>query len=107
VRRRRPGRGDDRRAPQLSRTTAELKVRLQPRARRDEIAGERDGRILVRVTAPPVEDRANGALRRLIAKRVGVAKSCVKIVRGQRSRDKSLVVEGIDGEAARRRLLSG
>jgi uncharacterized protein len=55
----------------LSAARAELRVRLQPGASRSEIAGERDGAILVRVTAPPVEGRANEALRKLIAKRLG------------------------------------
>lgn len=78
---------------------AEVEVRLQPRARRDEVAGEREGRLLVRVTAPPVEGRANEALRRLIAKRAGVARGRVAVVRGQRSRDKVVRVEGMtDGE---------
>ena len=47
----------------------EIAVRLQPRARANEIVGERDGVLLVRVTAPPVDGRANDALCRLIAKR--------------------------------------
>jgi uncharacterized protein (TIGR00251 family) len=73
-------------------------VRLQPRAARDEIAGERAGAALVRVTEPPLEGRANAALVKLIAKRAGVAKSRVSIVRGARSRQKLVLVEGM-GEA--------
>jgi uncharacterized protein len=49
-----------------------LSVRLQPRARRDEVVGERGGAIVIRVTAPPVDGRANDALCRLIAKAAGV-----------------------------------
>jgi uncharacterized protein (TIGR00251 family) len=73
-------------------------VRLQPRAARDEIAGERAGAALVRVTEPPLEGRANAALVKLIARRAGVAKSRVSIVRGARSRQKLVLVEGM-GEA--------
>jgi uncharacterized protein len=83
---------------------AELRVRLQPRARRDEIAGERDGAVVVRVTAPPVDGRANAALVRLIAKRAGVAKRRVEVVRGERARDKLIRVEGIGGPELRRAL---
>ena len=83
---------------------AEVEVRLQPRARRDEVAGEREGRILVRVTAPPVDGRANEALRRLIAKRAGVARGRVTVVRGERSRDKVVRVEGIGEVELRARL---
>jgi hypothetical protein len=97
VRRRRPGRGDGRRAAELSEAT--LQIRLQPRGRRDEIVGERDGRIVIRVTAPPLEGRANEALRELLAKRLGIAKSKVTVVRGQRSRDKTVRVEGVGPEA--------
>jgi uncharacterized protein (TIGR00251 family) len=80
-------------------------VRLQPRARRDEIAGVREGRTVVRVTAPPVDGRANAALVKLIAKRAGVAKGRVSIVRGERSRDKLVRVEGLDDEQLRRLLV--
>jgi uncharacterized protein (TIGR00251 family) len=72
-----------------------LQVRVQPRARRDEIAGEREGRLLVRVTAPPVDGKANEAVRRLLAKRLGVAPGRVTVARGQAGRDKLIEVEGI------------
>ena len=83
---------------------AELEVRLQPRAARDAIAGERDGRTVVRVPAPPVDGRANDALRKLIAKRAGVAPSRVTIVRGERSRDKTVRVDGVEPAELRKRL---
>jgi uncharacterized protein len=59
----------------------------------------------VRVTAPPVDGRANDALRRLIARRAGVAPSRVTLVRGEKSRDKTLSVEGVDATTLRERLL--
>jgi uncharacterized protein (TIGR00251 family) len=77
---------------------------VQPRAGRDEIAGERDGAIVVRVTAPPVEGRANAALVKLLAKRIGVARGTVSVVRGRRSRDKLVRIEGLDAAESRRRL---
>lgn len=83
---------------------ADLQVRLIPQAGREEIAGERDGRIVVRVTAPPVEGRANAALCRLLARRARVGLRRVSIVRGQSSRDKVVRVEGIDDAALRSRL---
>jgi uncharacterized protein (TIGR00251 family) len=81
-----------------------IAVRVQPRARRDEIAGEREGVVLVRVTAPPVEGKANDAVRKLIAKRLGIAPSRVSVARGSSSRDKLLEVADLDGEALRRGL---
>lgn len=86
---------------------ADLRVRLQPRARRDEVVGERDGRIVIRVTAPPVEGRANAALCRLVAKAVGVPPSRVGVVRGQGTRDKLVRVDGVDEATARRALRGG
>jgi uncharacterized protein (TIGR00251 family) len=75
---------------------ARIDVRVQPRASRDEIAGWRGGRLVVRVTAPPVEDRANVAVSKLIAKRAGVPRSAVRVVAGQRSRDKVVEVSGLE-----------
>lgn len=71
-----------------------IEIRLIPRAPCDEIAGRRAGRLLVRVTAPPVDGKANSALCRLLAERAGVARSKVRIVAGARSRDKVVEIEG-------------
>ena len=81
-----------------------VRVRLQPRAARDAIAGERVGALVVRVTAPPVEGRANDALRRLLAKSAGVAPSRVTIVRGASARDKVVRVEGVSAAQLAARL---
>ncbi len=75
---------------------ARITVRLQPRSRREEVVGIRDGVVLARVSARPVDGGANRALCRLIARRAGVAPSKVTIVHGQRSRDKLVEVRGID-----------
>src|SRR5439155_1568270 len=49
--------------PRASMPHAEARIRLQPRARRDEVVGERAGAIVIRVTAPPVDGPANGGRR--------------------------------------------
>jgi uncharacterized protein (TIGR00251 family) len=71
----------------------ELRVRLQPRAHRDEIVGMRDGALVVRVTAAPVDGKANEALCRLVAEHLGVARSRVTVVRGHRARQKVLRID--------------
>jgi uncharacterized protein len=81
-----------------------VRVRLQPRARGDEIVGERAGALLVRVSAPPLEGRANDALCRLLAKAAGVAATRASVVRGASARDKVVRLEGADAEAVGRRL---
>ncbi len=82
----------------------EIGVRLQPRARANEIVGERDGVLVVRVTAPPVEGRANEALCRLIAKRARVGVRRVSVVRGAGAREKIVRVEGIGARELREAL---
>lgn len=69
-----------------------LEVRVIPRSRRDEVSGERAGRLIVRTTAPPVDDAANRAVRRLVAHHLGVPVRDVDIVRGHHGRDKTLEV---------------
>jgi len=83
---------------------ADLSVRLQPRARRDEVVGERGGAVVIRVTAPPVDGKANEALCRLIARAAGVPPSRVSVVRGHTSRDKLVRVDGISADALRAAL---
>jgi uncharacterized protein len=63
--------------------------------------GERAGAVVIRVSAPPVDGKANDALCRLLAKRAGVAPSSVRVVRGQGSRDKIVEVAGVDERALR------
>ena len=81
-----------------------LRVRLQPRARRDEIVGERAGALLVRVTAPPAEGRANAALCRLVAKAAGISPSSAEVVKGRSRRDKLVRLAGIAAADAAARL---
>lgn len=71
-----------------------FKVYLQPKSSKNEIIGfYRDG-IKVKLTAPPVEGKANEALIRFLAKELGVSPSCIEIIRGQHSREKTLKISG-------------
>jgi uncharacterized protein (TIGR00251 family) len=84
-----------------------LRIHLTPRSSRDEVLGL-DGDVLrARVTAPPVEGRANEALLRLLADVLGVPRASLRIVRGQRSREKVVAVDGLDAAELRRRLELG
>ncbi len=77
---------------------------MQARAGRDEIVGQRGGRLVVRLGAAPVAGKANEALRKLISKHAGVAPGRVRIVRGERSRDKLVRVEGVTDAQLQRAL---
>ena len=79
---------------------ADLRVRLTPRAHRDEVTGVRDGLVLARVRAPPVDGRANAALAKLLAKALRVPPSRVQVIRGQSAREKVVRVEGVAEDAA-------
>ncbi len=70
-------------------------VRVQPRASRTVVLGQSDGVMKLAVTAPPVEGEANEAVRVFIAKALGVAKRSVRVVQGERGRDKVIAVEGV------------
>ncbi len=70
-----------------------LRVRIQPRAAQDEIAGLYGDRLKVRVTAPPTDGKANEHLRAFLAKQFGVPKTRVTLLSGAGSRDKRLRIE--------------
>jgi len=83
---------------------ARIQIRLTPRAARDQIVGWGDGVLRVRVSALPVEGKANAALERLLAEALDVPKIAVGIVSGPRSRDKTVAIEGLSQEEALERL---
>jgi hypothetical protein len=70
-------------------------VRVQPRASKDEIAGEMGGALKVRLRAPAVEDRANEALTEFLAQLLKRPKSAVRILSGDRSRTKRIEIRGV------------
>jgi uncharacterized protein (TIGR00251 family) len=70
-------------------------VRVQPRASKDEIAGEMGGALRVRLRAPAVEDRANEALVEYLAQLLKRPRSAVRILSGERSRTKRLEISGV------------
>lgn len=78
-------------------------IRVTPRASANAVAGERDGLLLVRVTAPPVEGKANDAVVALLAKALGTPRGAVQVVRGASARTKRISVPR-DAEAALRKL---
>jgi uncharacterized protein len=70
-------------------------VRVVPRASRCESAGFRDDALKLRITAPPVEGKANEACVALLAELLGVKKAQVAIIAGHASRTKTVAVEGV------------
>ena len=70
-------------------------LRVQPRASKDEIAGEMGGALKVRLRAPAVEDRANEALVEFLAELLKTSRSAVSILSGERSRVKRIEIRGV------------
>jgi uncharacterized protein (TIGR00251 family) len=90
----------------IERTATGIRLRLhvQPRASRSELAGRHGDAIKVRVTAPPRDGAANEALLRLLAVRLQVPLSALSLVAGGSGRSKVVAVEAISPEDASRRL---
>ena len=83
----------------MSFPTARFAVRITPRSAVERVEEVADGVLKVRVMAPAVEGAANTALIRLLADELGVARRDVRIVAGASSRQKLVVIEGVDPEA--------
>jgi uncharacterized protein (TIGR00251 family) len=71
-------------------------VRVTPGARRSEVIDASGDRLRIRVAAPALDGRANAEVQRFVAARFGVRRSAVSLLRGERSRDKTLRIAGID-----------
>jgi hypothetical protein len=78
-----------------------ITVRVIPRAGRSGVAGTRDGALLVRLAAPPVEGAANAELIEVMAAVLRVPKRAVTILAGERARLKRVRVEGVTEDVVR------
>lgn len=83
---------------------ATLRVKVVPRAARDEIVGWLDAALKVRVAAAPEAGRANAALEALLAGALGVRKSAVRVAAGHGSTRKRIEIDGLDQAELERRL---
>jgi uncharacterized protein (TIGR00251 family) len=81
-----------------------LAVKVTPNAGRNEVSGLKDGVWLIKIGAPPDKGKANKELVDFLSARLGVKKSAVLIIKGQNSRNKVLIIEGLNGEEIAQRL---
>ena len=72
-----------------------IRVRVLPRTSKNQIVGVDGGVFKVKLTAPPVEGKANKALVSFLAKKLGLPKRDIEIVSGEHSREKSIRVNGL------------
>ena len=81
-------------------------VRVLPRSSRSEIVGEMDGVVKLKLTSPPVDGAANAELIKLLAKKLGVARSNIAIVSGETAKTKQMKVTGVSSDRLRDLLCS-
>ena len=81
-----------------------MAVDVKPRSSKDAIEGEREGALVVRLTAPPVEGEANAALARVLGRALEVPPSAVRLLSGATGRRKRAFVFGVTVAEARSRL---
>jgi len=87
-----------------SATGVSFAIRVQPRARRNAVAGEMGDTLKIALTAPPVEGKANEACIEFLAKLLGVARSSVTIAAGETGRNKVIRIAGVTAAHVRERL---
>jgi hypothetical protein len=73
----------------------ELKIHLAPRSSRNQLVSCTDDQLKIKITAPPVEGRANQALIAFLAKQLGIAKSRVELAGGETSKQKKIKIHGL------------
>ena len=81
-----------------------LRVKVQPRASRDEVVGVKGDALKVRITAPPVEGAANARLLTVLAKKLGIPRGRLELRTGSTSRLKSIIIQEISAAEIQRRL---
>jgi uncharacterized protein len=81
-----------------------LSIKVQPRAKRNELAGLLGSELKVRVTAPPVDSAANEAVLEFLAETLGIPPRQVTLVRGRTSTHKMIRIDGLAADAVSARL---
>ena len=71
-----------------------LLVKATPKARKNEIGGVRDGRLLVKVTAAPEDGKANAAVIKLLSKAWRISASAFELISGATAREKAFLIHG-------------
>ncbi|MDR1577889.1 MAG: DUF167 domain-containing protein [Deltaproteobacteria bacterium] len=85
-------------------SSTRLKILVTPRSSREKLLGRQGDELKISLTAPPVEGAANLALAKFLARRLGVAASQVKVVGGQASRHKTVLIDGMEPEEVDKRI---
>ena len=85
-------------------TSSQLKIRVIPNAKRNQLTGYREGELILRLNAPPIEGKANRAAVEFVSQYFGVPRSAVRLVGGERSRHKIFEIVGLKISDLERKL---
>jgi uncharacterized protein (TIGR00251 family) len=83
-----------------------LRFQIVPNAKQNNVTGEHGDAIKIKLRAPPLEGKANAALRSFLAEELEISERKIVLERGEKSRDKLVRIEGLSEEEVRRRLLT-
>ena len=72
-----------------------IPVRVQPNASKERIVGEYNGQLKIAVSAPPEKGKANKAIIKLLAEKLGTKVSSIRVISGETSREKRIFIEGL------------
>ena len=72
-----------------------LETRITPKGSKNEIIGWREDTLIIKTTSPPIDGAANESIIKIISKQIGIKKSDVSIISGNKSRDKKIKIENI------------
>lgn len=81
-----------------------LSIKVTPNAGRNEITGFKQGVWQIKIGAPPDKGKANKELIDFLSELTGIKKSAILIIKGQTSRNKVIIIEGLTGEEIYQRL---
>jgi uncharacterized protein (TIGR00251 family) len=81
-----------------------FEIRLKPRAKKDTVSVVSPGKLEVSVTSPPLENKANEHLVKLLADKLDIPKRSLRFLKGEHSRNKAIAVDGLTMEESLRRL---
>lgn len=84
-----------------------MKLRVIPNAKRSEVVGEYGEAIKLKIAARAVDGKANEALLEFVADQLNVSRRTLELVSGEKSRDKTIAVQGMEIAAVRATLLKG
>lgn len=83
----------------------QIRIQVTPKARSNEIMGWEGNLLKIRLCAIPEKGKANEVLIEFLAETLGIRPSSIRLIRGQTSRTKDLIIEGIDETTLKERLL--